>query len=216
MPTFKLMTTGTKIALSDKELELVCNTGWILTKHAVIQKVYTLFGEVLQEMQRLTNSCSVNLPAELFANSPKIAKGENYRLLPYVMLDYPRYFTRDDSIAIRTFFWWGNFFSVSLQLSGLCKTNAEQVLLLNYEKLKTGGFFICVKEDPWEHDFDETNFIGISQLTAAQFSGILQRKLFVKIAKKMPVEEWDSAPGFIMSVFAELVELLQNDHAPRR
>lgn len=216
MPTFKLMITGTKIALSDKELELVCNTGWILTKHAVIQKVYILFGEVLQEMQRLTNSCSVNLPAEMFANSPKIAKGENYRLLPYVMLDYPRYFTREDSIAVRTFFWWGNFFSVSLQLSGVCKTNAAPTLLMNYEKLKTGGYSVCVKDDPWEHDFDETNFTPLSQLTAAQFSGILQRKSFVKIAKKMPVEEWNSAPGFIINVFTELVELLKNDHAPRR
>jgi hypothetical protein len=47
MLTFKLMETATKIALSEKELQLVCDTDWILTKHSIIQKVYALFGETV-------------------------------------------------------------------------------------------------------------------------------------------------------------------------
>ena len=43
----------TKVTLSPKELELVNNAGWILTKNAVIQKVYLLFGE-LSEVYRST------------------------------------------------------------------------------------------------------------------------------------------------------------------
>ena len=50
--------------------------------------------------------------------SPKISKGENYRGLPYVMLDYPRLFGREEVLAIRTFFWWGHGFSVTLHLKG--------------------------------------------------------------------------------------------------
>jgi len=215
MHTFKLMKTVTKIALSDKELELVCDTSWILTKHAVIQKVYTLFGEALQQMQSITAGNQLYLPAEWCAHSPKIAKGENYRLLPYVMLDYPRYFSKADTIAVRTFFWWGHFFSVSLQLSGVFKNQAEDTLLHHYEWLKSMGFSVCINDDPWEHDFGELNFVLVDQLTKEQFSGMLQRK-FVKIAKKLPVQEWNSAPGFIASVFAELVELLKTDQAPRR
>ena len=215
MLTFKLMTTDAKIALSDKELELVCDTSWILTKHAVIQKVYVLFGEVLEEMQKLTADNRLVLPAELFAHSPKIAKGENYRLLPYVMLDYPRHFAKDDTLAIRTFFWWGHFFSVGLQLSGRCKERAQSTVLQYYERLQTGRFSICINDDPWEHDFSEQNFVEISLVTREAFSGMLQRK-FVKIAKMLPVQEWNRAPGFIADVFTELVELLKNDQAPRR
>ena len=34
----------------------------------------------------------VDLPGDIAAIAPKIARGENYLGLPYVMLDYPRYF----------------------------------------------------------------------------------------------------------------------------
>jgi hypothetical protein len=36
------MTEKTKINLSAKELELVCNKEWILTKQVIIEKVYEL------------------------------------------------------------------------------------------------------------------------------------------------------------------------------
>jgi len=54
--------------------------------------------------------------------SPKISRGENYLGLPYLVLDYPRLFRPDAVLAIRTFFWWGHFFSSTLQLSGGYKT----------------------------------------------------------------------------------------------
>lgn len=216
MLTFKLMETGTKIALSEKELQLVCDTDWILTKHSIIQKVYALFGETVPGLQTLINDNRLYLPVEVFINSPKISKGENYRLLPYVMLDYPRYFGKDDTIAIRTFFWWGNFFSVSLQLSGVFKANAEQVLLQQQQWLAAGEYAVCINENPWEHVFDKTNFMPVSAFTKEQFADILQRKSFVKIAKKMPLKEWVDAPGFIVSVFTDLAAILKSDQAPRR
>lgn len=210
------MTTATKITLSDKELELVCDTGWILTKHAIIQKVYDLFGAVLPQLQDSMNAARDHLTQEVFNVSPKISKGENYKLLPYVMLDYPRYFVKDDTIAIRTFFWWGNFFSVSLQLSGVFKTAAMNTLVQQYEWLREEAYFICVEDDPWEHHFETINFIPIRELTAEQFSGILLRKPFVKIAKKIPLDQWKDVPGFIVDTFTGLSNLVKSDQAPRR
>lgn len=216
MLTFKLMETATKIALSEKELQLVCDTGWILTKHSIIQKVYALFGETVPELQTMIHDNHLYLPVEVFINSPKISKGENYRLLPYVMLDYPRYFGKEDTIAVRTFFWWGNFFSVSLQLSGVFKANAELALLQHHQWLAENEYAVCINEGPWEHVFDKTNFVPVSDFTKEQFADILERKPFVKIAKKMPLKEWDKARGFIVSVFTDLAEILKNDQAPRR
>ena len=112
------MMEKTKIALSAKELELVCNKEWILTKHAIVQKVITLFGRALEDMQQQVEQRIHGLPAAVNGQSPKISKGENFQSLPYVMLDYPRYFHKENTLAIRTFFWWGNFFSVTLHLSG--------------------------------------------------------------------------------------------------
>ena len=107
-----------KVTLSTKEWELVNSTDWILTKNQVIDKVYRLFGQ--QSEQYRTELAKYPLLTELRIdlNSPKIAKGEQYRGLPWVMLDHPRHFTVADTFAIRSFFWWGNYCSITLQLSG--------------------------------------------------------------------------------------------------
>src|SRR6478672_2018750 len=104
----------TKIQLSDVEMDLVNNTGWILTKHDIIKKVYVLFGELSESMHKELASFEKYLPAEVFLKSAKITRGENYKMLPYVILDYPAFFDRDHIFAVRTMFWWGNFFSITL------------------------------------------------------------------------------------------------------
>lgn len=209
------MAAATKITLSDKELELVCNTGWILTKHTIIQKVYALYGETLPSLKNVLEEKRNILPPEVFNYSPKISKGENYKLLPWVMLDYPRCFGKDDVMAVRIFFWWGNFFSVNLQLSGIYKAKALPALQHRFEWLKNEGYFICVGDGPWEHHFDETNFVSASKLTEQQFA-ILLEKPFLKIAKKIPLEEWNRVPRFINCVFNEITDLLTTNQAPSR
>lgn len=216
MLTFKPMTIPAKIALSEKELELVCNADWILTKHAVIQKVYSLFGEVLQNYKQVLESNLPYIPFEVFTHPPKISKGENYRLLPYVMLDYPRYFGKDNTFAIRTFFWWGNFFSVSLQLAGTFKNDSEEMLLRQYPFFHKEGYFISIADDPWQHHFSEQTFIAIKSLLPATFEDMLHRKQFIKITKTIPLSEWDNTLEFLVGVFTGLVNALSNDQAPRR
>src|SRR5688500_2015672 len=96
-----------KIQLSPEELLLVQNADVLLTKQRIIGKVFNLFGELAEMLQ--TQIQTVSLSGPVIKLSPKIARGENYEGLPYVMFDYPRYFSREHVLAIRTFFWWGNF-----------------------------------------------------------------------------------------------------------
>src|SRR5437868_14845354 len=109
---------NTNVELSKNELELVTNADVILTKNSIIEKVYALFGLLSEEYKIILLQHSHHLPAEIFNKAPKIYKGEQYQSLPYVMMDYPRCFYKDDVFAIRSFFWWGNYFSITLQLSG--------------------------------------------------------------------------------------------------
>ena len=103
------------VKLSPRELDIVCNADLILTKNNIIAKVYDLFGS-LSEYN--VSTADQFLTEEIKNISPKISKGENYEGLPWVMLDYPRYFTANDVFAIRTYFWWGNFFSITLHVKG--------------------------------------------------------------------------------------------------
>src|SRR2546430_2748604 len=156
---FESMKHETKITLSDKELELVCNSDWILTKQAIIEKVYHLFGELAALMQQYVMNKKNLLLDEIILNSPKISKGENYNKLPYVMLDYPRCFKKEKTLAIRTMFWWGNFFSIQLQLSGEYKKAALSNLKINFSALQKNDYSICISGNPWEHHFDRDNYL---------------------------------------------------------
>lgn len=203
------MYNETKIVLSSKELDLVSNTDWILTKKIIIKKVIDLFGLLLLSMQQITAMHKSNLPMELYLRDPKIYKGESYQDLPYVMMDYPRYFNKEKTLAIRTFFWWGNFFSVSLQLSGEIKEDAIPKLLTAFEKQQLKDYWICVNDHPWEHNFDDANYVPIAQLSFTEFSTLLNRELFVKISKKMSVQQWDGIALFIEHTFKEMIFLLK-------
>jgi hypothetical protein len=204
------MMNETKITLSAKELELVCNTEWILTKHDIIQKVMVIFSHALAGMQQQAIQQKINLPAAIFLKDPKISKGENYKSLPYVMLDYPRYFEKENTLAIRTFFWWGNFFSINLQLAGKYKTKAVTALQANFLMLQQNNYWICNSNKPWEHSFEEDNFLPIQQLTMNQFTTILNRESFIKISRKQSLQHWDTALLFIEQSFEEMLKLLEN------
>ena len=211
-----IMTTDeTKITLSAKELELVCNAEWILTKQIIIGKVTMLFSQALETMQAHAMQQKVSLPDTVFLRDPKISKGENYQGLPYVILDYPRFFGKDDTLAIRTFFWWGNFFSVNLQLSGKYKTLAAPKLQDSFLWLQQQEYWLCTNSHPWEHAFEQNNFLPFQQIAYEDFVVLLQQAAFIKIAKKQSIRHWDTALPFIRQSFEVLLSLLENQ-APKR
>jgi len=199
----------TKITLSAKELELVCNIDWILTKHTIINKVVQQFSEVLVIMQEITEQHKPYLPKEIFTKDAKISKGENYKGLPYIILDYPRYFEKEETLAIRTLFWWGNFFSTSLQLAGNAKEAAVPNLLNNFLQLQQREYWLCVSDNPWQHHFEEDNFVPMQSLTHTGFKALLTKKPFIKIGKKIDLQQWDAVTLFVMQSFTEMINLLK-------
>jgi hypothetical protein len=186
------------VKLSKEELELVINADVILTKNRIIQKVYELFGEVSEEYKLIGKA---SLLPELLSISPKIAKGEFYRQLPWVMLDYPRNFSLTDTFAIRSFFWWGNFFSITLQLQGKYKEQFLPAIQQNLDK--SSGWWYCIDEtDAWQHHFESDNYKLLDQTVS------LENYPFIKLAKKIPLEQWDNAFDFYCDSFKEIISLL--------
>jgi len=200
------MLQKTKITLSAKELNLVCNTDVILTKQAIIQKVNQLLGETAEAWQQQLSDLEHRLPPAMIVNPPKIAKGEHYKGLPYVILDYPRCFTKDNTAAIRLLFWWGNFFSINLHLSGSYQQAAAPILLQHFEWLQQNNYWVCTNNSPWEHHFLADNFVLLNAVTKEEFAAKLTGDPFVKIAKKIPLYEWESVTSFMEQSFADLIK----------
>jgi hypothetical protein len=198
----------TKIQLSPQEMELVSHTQWILTKHIIIKKVFEMFGEINEMFKKEAEPYYYLFPENIKHQNGKISRGENYQLLPYAILDYPSFFWKHRIFAIRTMFWWGNFFSITLHLSGEHKekyiSSSKHIFLF----LQENNFLICINEDEWQHHFEADNYISASSIDLAQFQEI-NKKPFFKISKKLSLTEWDNANEFFLKTFREIMQLLQ-------
>ena len=86
----------TKLSLSQQEMVLINNSDWILTKHAIIKKVYDFFSQLLPLFQEEVKKISYLFPEEINYQAAKISRGENYQQLPYVILDYPSFFQKNN------------------------------------------------------------------------------------------------------------------------
>lgn len=193
------------VKLSPSEFELVTNAHFILTKNRIVAKVYHLFGELATAYSDEIKSKNI-LPDEVLIASPKISKGENYEGLPWVMLDYPRCFTKEDAFAVRCFFWWGNFCSISLQLKGIYKQRfkgdgfmqkAEGMRLMEEDE-----WFLCCNTNEWQHHFREDNYKPLSLFSPEEMHALP----FIKLAKKIPLQEWDNLEYFFTTSFKKILQ----------
>lgn len=187
--------TETKIQLSAAEMQLMCDAEVILTKNKVLQKTAQLLLGVQQSMHEDAQNAKGD--KELFLVPPKISRGENYLGLPYLVLDYPRHFKAEDTFAIRTFFWWGRFFSSTWHLSGHYKQKAFKNIAAAYATLAE-HHYIGINPDPWHHHFEEDNYQPIHLFTPKEFEQELARHPHIKIAARWPLSQWPSAANVLL------------------
>lgn len=202
------MNARPKIQLSLYEMELVKNAEWILTKNGILLKVKQLLLALQEQQQEHLQLSSIHLAEEVIQTSPKISKGENYNGLPYLILDFPRFFEHQNIFAIRTMFWWGNFFSITIHLSGKYKTIFSEKIISGYELLKEKGFYVCVHEAQWEHHFENYNYVEIGKWNNGDFAGKIKTSAFVKLAYKIPLNEWEAAQDILLQQFKIIIQIL--------
>ena len=195
-----------KIQLSAEELILVENAEWILTKNAIIRKVYDLFGAMAAAMKiELQNN---PLSPDVMETTPKISRGENFKGLPFVVLDYPRLFNKENVFAIRTLFWWGRYFSVTLHLKGIYKELFGGQLKKNESLLSDNDFYISSSNDEWSHELGEENYISLNRnrdfLQKKDFSS----QPFLKLSAKIDLQNWNQSEKLLMQIFKTILQSL--------
>ena len=202
------MDNETKIHLSAFEMNLLTDSNWILTKNNIIKKGQRLLEEVQYNILDYTKLRPNLFPAEVVAISPKISRGENYNGLPWLMLDYPRFFDKEDIFAIRTMLWWGNFFSTTLHLSGKYKKEYSDSIKLAHQSLCKDQFYICINEHQWHHHFEQENYLPVNNFTQTEFIELIRKRDFVKLASKFSLDEWDNAITLLSGNFVRIVDWL--------
>ena len=195
---------GANLQLSPEELRLVMDPEVILTKNSIIKKVVGLFAGLSEDYRAILEPAAMAAVAGSSLGSPKISKGENYQGLPYVMLDYPRLFGREDVLAIRTFFWWGHSFSVTVHLKGTYRERLLPVLQQRWAELAAAGFHVGISEDEWRHEHVPETYRPI--VSAGDLAGSFS---FLKLSAACGLDRWEEAHEVLLGLFRVLVDVLQ-------
>jgi hypothetical protein len=196
-----------KIQFSDAEQRLMRDPGVILTKNKVIAGIVQLFAGLQHSLEKQAKECDI-LRSYLPDNA-KISKGENYQGLPYVILDYPRSFEGKNIFAIRTMFWWGHFFSMTLHLAGDEKNKFQEKIENARERLARMNAFISAGADPWQHHFEPDNYIPVASLSTQNFLAHCWQHEHLKIAVKWPLEEIAGIENELEKCWLSLVGIIE-------
>lgn len=188
------------INFSKTEMSFIQDQDFLLSKVEIEKKMKDLMGRVEQELYPSIQEYS--WPKEVLSKSGKISKGDNYKGLPYYILDFPRRFDKEGVLAFRTMFWWGNFFSATLHLSGKYLEIARGTLLDNLENIRSSQAYICVYNTPWEYHYGTDNYLPARQIEAGSLQSIFTKKPFVKISYHWPLDQYIELPGLVSSVFS--------------
>ncbi len=185
------------LRLSATETSLISDAGWILTKNGILQKVNALFAGLADQQVQLLKG----------RTTPKISRGENYQGLPYLVLDYPRIFEREDVFAIRTFFWWGNFFSTTLHLSGRYQRELAPLIANQYQRAVVNELLIGVFTDPWQYHVEPVNYVPVSGMNEQLFVERVRQHGFLKLSAIVPILPWEHVPEKLMEHYRLLADI---------
>lgn len=189
-----------------QELDIAEDPYILLIKNRIMEKVTGLMGEMEQIIHKLLENENHHLPPELNLKHGKISKGENYKYLPYVILDYPAYFTKSDIFAFRTMFYWGHFMSFTLHLQGkYCQLYKEK--LLNHFSSHPHLYF-NINTTPWEYTYDVKNYALISQLSESEMIAHVEENHFMKLSIHIPISEIGKAEATLTPFFNEVISTI--------
>lgn len=195
--------------LTPEEKQVAFDAEWIYRKNSVILKVMELLGQLQQQLAEHAATQAFVFPDGCLQRGAKISKGERYKELPWVMLDYPRYFGQEDVFAFRTMFWWGHYFSCTLHLAGRVKKQYERALAQGHAQLAAAGLHVFVHDDPWEHDFENGSYKAVEAFTPQQWEELVQQRGFIKLAKPFALQLWDKVIPEVATCYAALLAVLR-------
>lgn len=180
--------------LNKEELQLISDGDFLLRKREVSKKINKLLSECEAQLQPVVHQHLSFYPNEVLAKSGKISRGENYKGLPYLVLDFPRYSNDKKIFIYRTMFWWGHYF-LCLLVTQNCGYN------LNLSKHAGKEFHINHGETPWNYDVSDPCWKAFEETGGAQLP-------FISIGKKVDFNQIDELPELTTTTFKTIMSFL--------
>jgi hypothetical protein len=192
------------LELTERELVIIQDQEFLLTKASALAKVYKILSTTREELKKIVENSRL-IPEQRSAfKTSKISRGESYMGLPYQVLDYPAFFSKNYTFAYRTMFWWGNFFSATLHLEGQFLEHFRKQILQRLDELVEMDLFICVGATPWEYHYGKDNYQPLS----IDHQKHIESCSFLKLSRKQSLENWKQLPEFSCQLLKQLNGIL--------
>ena len=196
------------IFFSPEEFSLILDHRMFDIKAGILSKITDLFSAVERDIRHQLESTEFDFPENISIRTGKISRGENYLNCPYLVLDYPRLFSKEDIFSFRTIFWWGHYFSNAFILGGNSYNQHISYLSDHPEKLKNTDWLLCVHHTPWKLELEKSNYVPIKTLREREISHILHRYKFLKIAKIYSLDSYDQLKTGSVEFITEILGVL--------
>lgn len=194
-------TLGAVMQLTPEEYSIVNNSSFLLGKADIIGKVKAEFEALQSAYSGIAQAENIVLPT---AAPPKISRGENYKGLPYLVLDYPAVFDKENILAFRSMFWWGNFFSITLHLQGFYKEQYLKNIEQNLIDAKPEGLYLSCSQTAWEYHYEFDNYRLVNYMSNEQITSVLNQSNFIKLSAKLELSAYEQLQPFMAEWFKTL------------
>lgn len=178
------------LEFSRKEFQLLKDHQIFDEKAEITSKILYLFSKIEERVKIKLKSTTFDFPENVLSGAGKISKGENYLNCPYIILDYPRLYSKEDIFAFRTIFWWGHYFSNAFIIGGKSYHRYIKRFIENPGKLRNRDWNICVHRTPWKLENNHWNFVLINNLSLEEIKLVLRKYPFIKIARIYPLDHY--------------------------
>ena len=193
--------------LTDEERNVLRNTEFLQIKNQLSEKVVRYLSKIERALHQAIQEDAFDFPAGTFLKSGKISKGEQYKNLPYFILDYPRLFTHANVFAFRSMLWWGHEYSCTLHLQGDILKSHSKSITENLSKASDGYF--CVNKQPWEYHFERDNYVPLEEINSSDISRQIKEHEFIKISDFMPLVNFSAYESFTLESFARFLRYIK-------
>lgn len=177
--------------LSSAELRILQDTTFLQQKRLVTEKLHGLFKQLAHELRDTKIHQTFPFPVATDSLHGKISKGENYKGLPYMVLDFPKLFQKTDIFTFRSMCWWGNEWTCSLHLGGRYMRHFLEAFLKNKAQLHDQGVFFAIAETPWHYHFSKSTFLPIEEMTLEAIRAFADQHHFIKISRRLSLSDWE-------------------------
>ena len=144
------------------------------------------------------------LPREWLLTPGKISRGENYQDYAYRVLDFPRFSEGENLVLFRTMLLWGHPVGVHLICTGDLRKPVMDRLISSDVSL-SGDWYYSQQADPWQWESEDEHLLAWSQLRDIDIKADQARRLFFKVSRFLPVDEYERLSDFAEESWAELV-----------